>query len=326
MNNYYKCPFRYYLANILKLDIYEEKFETYLGSLFHYVLENNLKNNKDVDTLVNEFIINTPKELTKKEQFFINKTKSDINYVIEIIKEQLENTDLKDMLFEDRIAIEKKRGNVTVTFKGFIDKIMYREEEGKTIVAIIDYKTGPTDIKLEYAPYGLYLQLPVYLYLAKNSKSINNVSFAGFYLERVLNSEVNVSSKKSYEALKRDNYLLYGYSNSDEETLHKFDHTYKDSRFIKSMKVKNDGTFQSYTKILTNDQIEKLIEVVDTKVDEAIKNISETKFDIKPKKNDKELIGCNYCKFRDICFKEAIDEEQIKPDKDLTFLGGDING
>ena len=38
MNNYYKCAFRYYLANVLKVDIYNENFSQYIGNLFHYIL------------------------------------------------------------------------------------------------------------------------------------------------------------------------------------------------------------------------------------------------------------------------------------------------
>lgn len=325
MDNYYKCPFRYYLSNVMKINIYEEKFEAYLGSLFHYVLENHLKDNKNIRDLMTEFIDNNERVLDKKEQFFVNKLEKDIIYVADVIKEQLDNSDLKKMLFEDRIAIEKKYGNVSVTFKGFVDKIMYEKEDDKTIVAIIDYKTGPMDVKLGYVPYGLYLQLPVYLYLAKNSNQLENVTFAGFYLQRVLNSEVNISNKKSYDDLKREQVLLYGYSNSDEEILHKFDNTYKNSKYIKSMKVKKDGSFSSYANVLNNDQINRLIDVVDDKVDCAIHGISEAMFDIKPKRTEKEVLGCSYCKFNDICFKENDDEEIIAPDNGLSFLGGDLD-
>lgn len=325
MNNYYKCPFRYYLANVLKLDIYEEKFETYLGSLFHYVLENYLKNKSDIHDLIEKFVNDNERVLDKKEKFFVEKIEKDIRYVSEIILEQLDNSNLKDMLFEDRIAIEKSCGDVTVTFKGFVDKIMYKKENDRVIAAIIDYKTGYTDIKLGYVPYGLYMQLPVYLYLAKNSNELNNVTFAGFYLQRVLNPEVSVCNKKGYDDLKREQVLLYGYSNDDEDVLHEFDKTYKSSKYIKSMKVKKDGSFSSYANTLSNAQMDRLIEVVDNKVNEAVFNISDAKFDIKPKKTEKDDLGCEFCKFRDICFKENSDGEFISLDKDLTFLGGDLD-
>ena len=35
MNNYYLCAFRFYIANILKLDPFVDTFAAFLGSLFH---------------------------------------------------------------------------------------------------------------------------------------------------------------------------------------------------------------------------------------------------------------------------------------------------
>lgn len=324
MDSFYKCPFRYYLSYVLNLDIYEERFETYIGKLFHYVLENGLKEKKDVAFLVSLFISNKERVLSKKEKFFVNNLIKELEFVLKVIFEQLENTNLNKMLFEEKVEI-KKEGNISVTFKGFIDKVMYEEKDGKVIGAIIDYKTGFTDINLGYVPYGLSMQLPIYLYLAKNSDKLKDISFAGFYLQRVLSNEVSVDIKKSYDELKRDNVLLYGYSNSNESLLYEFDKTYKKSKYIKSMKLNDKGGFSRFSKILSDDKIDKLIKLTDERIDNAIREISVAHFDIKPKKTDKELLGCKYCNYRDICFKEALDEELIVLDKDLSFLGGDIN-
>ena len=49
MQIYNKCAFRYYLTDILKLDIYEENFSTVIGSMVHYVMEKCLSND-DYDT------------------------------------------------------------------------------------------------------------------------------------------------------------------------------------------------------------------------------------------------------------------------------------
>ena len=148
MDSYYKCPFRYYLSHILKLDIYEERFEAYIGSLFHYVLEKSLKENKEIDYLIKEFITNNEKKLSTKEEFFIKKLSKELYFIHQTIKEHLENSNLKQMLFEERVTVEKTYQDVKVTFKGFIDKIMYEEKNNNKIVAIIDYKTGSADINL----------------------------------------------------------------------------------------------------------------------------------------------------------------------------------
>lgn len=324
MDNFYKCPFKYYLSNVLKINIYEETFDTYIGSMFHYCLEKGLQEEKSVDDLIEKFINQNERELSKKEKFYVNKIKEDIRFTLEVIKEQIENSNLKQMLFEDKVEVIKE-GDIKVTFKGFIDKIVYEEKDNEMIVAIIDYKTGFTDINLGFVNEGLSMQLPVYLYLAKNSNKLKNVRFAGFYLQKVLSSLINIDSKKSYEDIKRENLLLYGYSNSDHDTIYEFDNTYKESRFIKSMKLDSKGEFSRYSKILSDEKIEKLIDITDKKIDEAIEKISNREFDIKPKRTEKELLGCKFCKFNDICFKEKSDELLIYEDKDLSYLGGEEN-
>ena len=324
MDNYYKCAFKYYLANVLKLNIYEDRFEAYIGSMFHYVLEKALKDKKDIESLVKEFIQENKRELSSKEEFYILKLKQDISYVYNIILEELDNTNLTEMLFEEKVEVISK-GDVTVTFKGFIDKIMYEKKENKVIAAIIDYKTGYTDINLGYLPFGLSMQLPIYLYLASNSTKLKNVVFAGFYLQRVLGSLITLDNKKSFAEQKREELLLYGYSNSDENILYEFDNTYKNSKFIKSMSVLKNGNLNRYAKVLNNSDISKIVSLTEEKIKEASENIINCNFSINPKKTEKELLGCKYCDFKDICFKENSDEVLIYNDKDLTFLRGDGN-
>ena len=86
--------------------------------------------------------------------------------------------------------------NPYVHFKGFIDKIMYKEYDGKTLLAIIDYKTGSADIDINNAVYGIGMQLIIYLYLISKSDLFDNYSCVGFYLQRILSGEVNIEKDK----------------------------------------------------------------------------------------------------------------------------------
>ena len=324
MNNYYKCAFKYYLSNVLKVDIYEETFDTYIGSLFHYVLEKGLLSDKSVSDLVNEFVSNSEKKLDAKEEFFVNNIIPDIDFALDTIKESLNYTDLKSILFEEKVEVIKN-DKVTVTFKGFMDKVMYEKFNNQTIVVIVDYKTGNTDIDLKYVPFGLSMQLPVYLYLAKNMKTIENIKFGGFYLQRVLNSKPVIDLNKSSFDKKREGLLLSGYSNCDKNILEKVDKTFDNSKIIKSMKLKKNGDFSGYAKVLSDCEIDKLIDITDKKIDESILHICEGEFYINPKTVENENLGCKYCKYKDICFMTKKDEVLISPDKDLSFLGGDID-
>jgi len=325
LNNYNKCAFRYYLANILKLDKYEETFETFIGSLFHDVLEKCLINDLDVGEEINNYINSLDKELTVKEKFFVGKVKNDIKFVIDVLKKQKEYTNLDKILFEKNIVIDKSK-DINVEFVGIIDKILYKENKDNTLVSIIDYKTGFIDIELKYLPYGLSLQLPIYLYLVKKSNLFVNPKFVGFYLQYVLDKDIIRDYKKKFEDEKINNLKLMGYSNNDIHSLVEFDNSYEDSYLVKGLKIKADGNFSAYSKILNDESIDRIIDLTEHIIDTSIDNILNAKFDINPKKIGYEKdLGCMYCKFKDICNKKEDNYIILEDIKTLDFLGGEDN-
>lgn len=325
LNNYNKCAFRYYLANILKLDKYEENFEAFIGSVFHDVLEKCFINNLDVVEEVNNYIKESGKILTIKERFFVNKIIDDIKFVINVLNKQKENSNLNNTLYEKNIVIDKSR-DILVEFVGFVDKILYQENSNNTLVSIIDYKTGFIDIDLKYVPYGLSLQLPIYLYLVKKSNLFINPKFVGFYLQYILDKDITRDNKKTYDEKRWDNLKLMGYSNTDIHSLSEFDSSYENSDLIKGLKVKTNGDFSAYSKVLNDNEIDKLIHLTEKNIDEAIDKILDADFSINPKKIGYENdLGCKFCKFKDLCFKKESDYKILEDIKTLDFLRGDEN-
>ena len=75
--------------------------------------------------------------------------------------------------------------------------------------------------------------------------------------------------------------------------------------------------------MLNNSQLDKLYGLMDNIIEADINNILDAKFDINPKKDGYDLIGCSYCPYHDICYKTKNDEVLIFPDDKLSFLGGD---
>ena len=323
MDNFYKCGFKYYLANVLKINIYEDTFNNYIGSLFHYVLEKGLKEKIDIKNSIKEYIDKNERDLSNKEKSFIKILEKDIKFALDTIKDQLNNSSLKNLLFEERVEVIKNKA-VTVTFKGFIDKIMYEKDGNNTIAVIIDYKTGNTDPSLQYLDYGLSMQLPIYLYLASNSKKIDNVIFGGFYLQKVLPKKPLINSTKSALEQRKDDLKLNGFSNSDLNILKKVDKNYDEDSMIKSMKILKNGDFAAYSKVVSNEDIKSIINTADKKIDDAIDSILNGEFNINPKVTNKANLGCAYCDFKDICYMTKKDEVMITPDKSLSF-GGDDN-
>lgn len=314
MDNYYKCSFKYYISSILKLNCYEETFMTYIGSLFHYVLSK--KDNLSLEDSITEFMNNNPKEFTNKENFFLEKLKKDLEFILDVIKKQKDYTNFHNALYEKYIEIPK--GNDK--FIGIVDKILLNDN--KTLGAIVDYKTGNPSLELNYIEYGLGLQLPIYLYLI--NKINPDIEIVGFYLQKILPSLITRNPLKDITSQKRDLLKLQGFSLSEEEKLSEFDKTYIDSELIKSMKVGNNG-FYAYSKTLTKNNMQNIVKIIDQKIDEALTNIHNNNFDINPKVINNKNIGCEYCKFKDICYMTEKDIVRLKDIDNLDFLGGDNN-
>ena len=212
-------------------------------------------------------------------------------------------TQLTKSMYEKEIIININE-RLGIRFKGIIDKILYEEFDGYTVACIIDYKTGNDDISLKYLNYGLNIQLPIYLYLS-NYLNLKNIVYSGFYLQKF-----NIVDK---------DYRLIGYSNSDKDILSMMDNNYDNSKIIKSMKTLKDGSFSSHTKVLNNEEINKIKTITEQKIKEAINNIQNNIFTINPKVDGDKNIGCDFCKFKDICFVKKQDKTEIKEKE----FGGD---
>lgn len=323
LDKYFRCPFSFYIGNILKLNIYEETFYQLVGTLFHAILERMPEDNL-YDQTWNEELSKLDHDFAEKEKFFLNKLKEELKFIIEVIKDQENFTNLHDELHEERVYTNIE-GNIKITFTGIIDKIKYKQEDDTTIVAIIDYKTGNPNLDLSTIKYGIGMQLPVYLYLAKNSNKLTNVKVAGFYLQKVLNNEVTVDKTHTYQQLKKKNLLLQGYSNENISILSEFDNSYMDSNIIKSMKVKNDNSFYSYAKVLSDKSMDIIENIAHEKIKEGADLITNANFDIAPKKIGKINHGCNLCQFKDICYHTADDVVELEELKleDILGIGGE---
>ena len=209
----------------------------------------------------------------------------------------------------DLIKYIQKNNGLDVTFTGYVDKIMYKEYDGVTLVSIIDYKTGNQDCDLKDAYYGIDLQLPVYLYLIDKDRLFPTYKIVGFYLQKILQKEVEIDEKKSYLDLKYDNLKLLGYSTTNLTDLSRFDPGYESSRYIRSMSITKEGKFNSKAKVLDEKEFNATIKLVDSKIDNVINMVNNADFKINPivykdEEEKKGIKGCEYCNYKDVCFIE----------------------
>jgi len=322
INTYNKCHFRYYLDNILKINKYEETFSIKVGNLFHDLLSKCFNDDFELDREWDLYISKI--ELSEKEKVLLVKLKKELELIISFVLNLHKETYLTNSLMEHKIYIDKKR-DIDISFMGIIDKCMYREKDGENLVAIVDYKTGNPDINLYNVAYGIDMQLPIYWYLVKKGNLFSNPKFVGFYLEKILHGELKRDKSRDLVSCKLDNLKLVGYSTNDKTRLERFDVTYENSNFIKSMRVKSDGEFYSYTKVLSDDILDMLVDYIDKVIEEDITNILDCDFSINPKQIGMDLVGCKYCKYKDICYMKNEDIVKLEEYQDLSFLGGEYN-
>ena len=118
------------------------------------------------------------------------------------------------------------------------------------------------------------------------------------------------------EELKNENLRLQGYTNSDENIISLIDSNYLNSKMIKGLKFKKDGSFYSTSKVLSNKEMDDMILKVQNIIDDTIKNVITGNFFINPKVLKGKNISCTYCKFKDICIKTKSDEVIIGGEDD----------
>ena len=137
------------------------------------------------------------------------------------------------------------------------------------------------------------------------------------FLESYFNTELDIDSELNdkYANISSDFYRSLKESNTESDVITavgKFSDIV--DRILKKYIISiNDHIFNQFTAALSN------------KINEGVLDITNARFDINPKKIDKDNLGCMYCPFKDICFMKVEDIKEL-PKKDiLDYLGGDPN-
>ena len=317
LNTYNECHFKYYVRYVLRLEPFEDKFSTFIGSMYHEILTLYKNNNFDFEEVYNNYL--EKRELSLKEKLLLINIKEDLLFLIEKLKEQQKYTNYNEELYEKKLEVPLDK-EVAVNIIGYIDKIMYYKEIEDMYFTIIDYKTGTIDTHIEPMKYGLHMQLPVYLYLIHYSKAFISPIFTGIYYQNILFNYPKWS--KTLEKEEENKYLLQGYSTSNLDVLSRFDKTFEESKLIKSMKY-SDDKFGAYSKVISDEEIIDLVKYTKDIINRNVDDIIKGDFTINPKIYNGKNVSCEYCSFRDVCYKK--DDDNIYLDKvdDLSFLGGE---
>ena len=290
-----KCPFKYYLKHILKLDSFDENFNTKIGNIFHSVLKDSYSDNFSFEDSLNKALKDNP--LDKRENVLFKRLETELKEIVNYNKQVEKRSFLTEFYGEKRLEIPLSEH---ATLKGFIDKILFKPFHDKTYYAVFDYKTGSATLNLDYLEDGLYLQLPLYIYLINKSNLFDNPSFVGFFYQYLLKSY-----KDKEEQIK--NLKLVGYTTDDKIILSYLDEDYETDSFVKGLSVKKDGELSSRSKVLSDSELEDIMNSINKALEKSLKIIDNNAFDIAPKIINNKNVSCEFCPFKEVCFVSASD-------------------
>ena len=290
-----KCPFKYYLKHILKLDAFDENFNTKIGNIFHSVLKDSYSDNFSFEDSLNKALKDNP--LDKRENVLFKRLETELKEIVNYNKQVEKRSFLTEFYGEKRLEIPLSEH---ATLKGFIDKILFKPFHDKTYYAVFDYKTGSATLNLDYLEDGLYLQLPLYIYLINKSNLFDNPSFVGFFYQYLLKSY-----KDKEEQIK--NLKLVGYTTDDKIILSYLDEDYETDSFVKGLSVKKDGELSSRSKVLSDSELEDIMNSINKALEKSLKIIDNNAFDIAPKIINNKNVSCEFCPFKEVCFVSASD-------------------
>lgn len=299
LEEYAKCPFRYFLNRVLALDTVEEpteEFEAFeLGSLIHSILykfyseihsqgitlagcseEDFIKSEKLLFNIADEKVksirFNSPASFFDREKIFgINGQKENSILYQFLLTERSSEKDYLPKYFEyafNNVLNSSNSQTKTdgIKLRGKVDRIDINEHS-KTF-KVVDYKLSGKKPTKEDLITGISLQLPLYMFASK------------LLIQAELNLEFNPSAAEIYslKLIQKD----FG----------------RKAVSIESKKNLNDGQLI--------DMNNKMIDIALNSVSSYVEKIINGDFRLSQLENRENKI-CRYCEFKSICRIQEVD-------------------
>ncbi len=313
------------------------------GTFVHYVLEYVLQKGKDmgdIKTLPLDVLRDLSKEAiesyikdylgglewqTPRFRYLFLRLESTVFDVVKNVLDEIQHSKFDPLFFEISFGegkelplISKQSGEMTLLLKGTIDRVDAWENEGKTYLKVVDYKTGGKEFRLSDVWNGIGLQMLLYLFaLVEKSDElgISDAVPAGvLYLpaKQIILSGDRTMSKEARQKeidkeLKRKGILL------DEkdiiEAMEMIDEN--DFRFLpikftkKTQTISGDG-------LVSAEHIQKLKVRIDEILSEFCVGLQSGIVKANPVWNNENKNSCMYCPYKTAChFEETLRNEHI---------------
>lgn len=321
LENFIRCPYQHFLDYGLHLSE-RETFQVTpvdLGSFMHDVLARFSKKvdggngwmqieRSEWETYLAESILES--ELGQSESVFYDNATN--MHRLDVIRQTLRNsTDalIRQIRAGSFLPADYERAfrlqYDNVILNGRIDRCDLYQENDKTWVRVIDYKSGNTDFKLSEFYYGLSLQLV--LYLEAVSKHFNNqgktILPGGMFYYHLDDPVIDLSELKKEET-KEDalfaEYQLKGMVNASESVYRNMDSSFDKKSLVIPVTLKKDGDFAKSSKVTDEEGFLLLRRHAMEQCRQTGARILSGEIAPVPYELN-DMDGCKYCKYHEIC-------------------------
>lgn len=295
LENYFKCPFNYFLNNILKIKQRQlgEISSLDVGNIIHEVLHKYYTNKNSISNIKDFCRIELQRYVQKQEHLKLNEASPTIKNLEEELVRIIDGMNYIDQncLFEPfKFEYEFKGQNglklKNVLLEGKIDRI----DKFKDFLRIVDYKSGIADASLKELYYGNKLQL--FLYALAMDNHFDKKVVGEFYLP--LHNE--------YKKELSNTYSLKGFYVNDFEILQALDKRIEETRSsdIVNLNLTNSNLAAKHGKQLAANEMDKLKNYAKQVSENAVEEIKQGYIAANPN-NDSKI--CVYCPYVQICMQ-----------------------
>ncbi len=292
LDTYYKCPYRYYLSKVLKLDTFEEIFATKVGNFVHGIFEKIYQKDFDFEKIYDA--VYQKFDWDPVETLLIENYKPFLKKAILMNLEHKKYLDNPKFLLEHSVSYQISDH---CSLKGSIDKAIILNNKN---IVLVDYKSTIPNYDCDFYKDGCFLQLPIYSLLIHSEDKYSDLPIIGSYYFQFMYNFKNIDNLEEYPK----EFRLDGYTCLDNNLYFKIDNSLtngEDSSFIKGFKLNKDGSPKKNKKIASLNFFDDAEEIAKQMILEADQKIRNNIFDIYPLEIKGVNKGCEYCAYKDVC-------------------------
>ncbi|MCI9576480.1 MAG: helicase [Clostridiales bacterium] len=190
-----------------------------------------------------------------------------------------------------------------VVVDGVIDRVDTFEENGKTYVRIVDYKTGKKEFRLSDVLYGLNLQMLIYLAAIVEQGELAPAGILYMPAVRPSVSALDGESREKVEKKASDELRMNGLL-IDQISLLEAMESGGQGRYIPASQ-KKDGSYSSASSVISGGQMQGVLCYVKDLIVKMAANLKAGNIPPNPLKGDYD--ACAYCPYFPVCGHEEAD-------------------